>query len=128
MKRILFSLSITAVFFSCTSSEKGNDKHDIKGKWTSTSTSGGQTYEFIASFKDNGTYDGILNGKVVVSGGNFSVSGDTIAFRDAVCNSAYTGTYRLWFHDDSVRFSLIADTCTVRREGTDGFGFKRKKE
>ncbi len=72
-----------------------------------------------------GTYDGILNGKVLVSGGSYEQKGDTILLRDPVCNIGYTGVYHLHFKEDSVLFTVITDSCTIRRQGTDKVGMKR---
>ncbi|MBS1663794.1 MAG: hypothetical protein JST68_22305 [Bacteroidetes bacterium] len=98
--------------------------HHLLGKWNNVLRRQGVTYEFVASFKPDGSYDGVLNGKVLVSGGTYEEHGDTVNFHDPVCNISYTGQYLLKYVNDSVYFRLLSDSCTLRREGTDGVGLK----
>ena len=119
------------LFLICLISGCGNPSRQstatkgIRGKWNNILVADGKTSEFVAYFRSDGTYDGILDGKVLVSGGSYKESGDTLTFSDAICNAAYIGTYRVKYEGDSVHFSLISDTCTLRRNGTDGVGMKR---
>lgn len=118
-------LALVAACLGCGEGKKGPDEKGIKGKWSNITQQGGQTYAFIANFRKDGSYDGIMNGKVLVSGGSYQEKGDTIIFKDPVCNAAYEGKYRVHYTGDSVHFQLIEDSCTIRRQGTDGVGMKR---
>lgn len=54
---------------------------------------------------------------------------DTLYISDPICNSAYQGTYKIQYQGqmDSLTFHVIKDTCRARREGSDGFTFKKVK-
>ncbi|MBP7556552.1 MAG: hypothetical protein KA821_09815, partial [Chitinophagaceae bacterium] len=99
----------------------------IQGKWTQRHSHDDKTYhDFIAFFKADGTYDGIENGKVVVTGGNYRQQGDTLTLNDPSCNPYPVAHYKIIrYAGDSLRFELIADSCTARREGTLPLRFKR---
>lgn len=126
MQKLCFLLLISSLF-SCNSATHPavSTQKGIQGKWNNITDYNGKPSEFIAYFRPDGTYDGILDGKVLVSGGSYKESGDTLSFSDAVCNAAYTGKYTVKYEGDSVHFKLISDTCTLRRNGTDGVGMKR---
>ena len=48
---------------------------------------------------------------------------------DANCHVNYHGRYRFSFlAGDSLRFSVVEDTCRARRMGMDGIGWKRLKD
>src|ERR1700750_623524 len=98
MRKFLFFLPVVGAFFSCGQPSA----HHLKGKWSNIEVHGSKTYEFVAIFREDGTYDGVLNGKVLVSGGHYKEFGDTVSFQDAICNAAYTGTYRVVYKADSV--------------------------
>lgn len=123
MKTVLSTMLLAGKFTAC---RQPAPSTGITGEWDAHSTAGGQPFVFIARFKADGTYDGVGNGKLVVSG-HYRTTGNTILFRDAICNSNYEGAHKMTYCKDSVRFDLLQDTCAVRIEGTNGFGFKRKK-
>jgi len=52
---------------------------------------------------------------------------DTLYIADPTCNSNYFGTYQVKFmgKPDSIQFKVLQDTCRARREGADGFTFKK---
>ncbi len=61
----------------------------------------------------------ITNGKPVISM-NYRVSGDTIYFTgDPSCVLGSVGAYKLTYFQDSVRFDVVDDTCSVRIANTD---------
>lgn len=66
-------------------------------------------------YRTNGTFDIFINGKTFVTG-TYKVNQDTLSISDPICGGGYYGTYRLTFiSPDSVRQTLIQDTCRVRR-------------
>ena len=126
MRKLVLLSILTSVFSGCgTQAGHTITIKSIQGKWNNIALYKGKTSEFVAYFRPDGTYDGILDGKVLVSGGSYKESGDTLTFNDAICNIAYTATYRVIYEGDSVHFHVISDTCTLRRNGTDGVGMKR---
>ena len=127
MRKLLFFSFLTYAFSGCgtQASQSTTPTKGLQGKWNNITVYNGRNSEFLAYFRSDGTYDGILDGKVLVSGGSYKEVGDTVSFSDAICNAAYTGTYKVKYEGDSVHFQLISDTSTVRREGTDGVGMKR---
>ena len=94
------------------------------GNWDSHYTFKGQSGVMEARFKANGNYDAFDNGKPFVTG-KYRTAGDTIFLKDGLCNMDYEGAYTLTYYKDSVRFNVIADTCTPRRNGSDGLVAKK---
>lgn len=73
------------------------ESHSILGKREERGElPSGDPFRFLIHFRNDSTYDGIANGKPVVNG-RFRVSGNTVFFRDAICNSNYEGLYRTTF-------------------------------
>ncbi|WP_420148700.1 hypothetical protein [Spirosoma sp.] len=69
----------------------------------------------VSVFRADGTFDIFLNGKTFVSG-KYRVSQDTLSISDPICGPGYYGSYQLtYITEDSVRQTLIQDTCRVRR-------------
>lgn len=128
MKTSYFSLLILSLVIACQPADRSaNGRESILGKWAQRHSHDDKTYhDFITFFKADGTYDGIENGKVVLTGGNYRQQGDTLTFDDPSCNPYPTAHYKIIrYAGDSLRFELIADSCTARREGTLPFRFKR---
>lgn len=70
----------------------------------------------VTIYRTDGTFDILLNGKLFVNG-KYKLNGDTLAIDDPTCGNGYYGTYQLTFiTPDSIRQTLIADTCQARRE------------
>lgn len=124
MKKLLYILSISTLLAVCNTVSDKKPEHSIIGDWKNQSTNGGELFTFLLKFKADGSYDGIGNEKLVVSG-HYRTTGDTIYFRDGICNPDYEGSYLLTYYEDSIRFDLIKDTCRIRIEGGDGFAFKK---
>ncbi len=101
----------------------------LQGKWVYSHSHEDKVFHnFIAWFKKDGTYDGIEDGKVTVSGGRYEQRGDTVILNDPSCNPHSTGIYQLVFYaTDSLLFRTIADSCDARRNGTEPFRYKRVK-
>jgi hypothetical protein len=102
------------------------DNNPLVGKWEYSGTSQGQPFKLLAIFRTNGTFDGFINKKEFVSGA-YHMKHDTMYISDPTCNDKYDGTYKVEFFGqlDSLKFHVIQDTCTGRREGTNGLLFKK---
>ncbi|WP_460976561.1 hypothetical protein [Spirosoma knui] len=88
----------------------------LVGRWQLKSPDGSSV---VTVFRADGTNDIFVNGKTFVSG-KYSVRQDTLLYADPICNVAYYGTYKLdFFTQDSVRLTVLADTCGGRRRGFD---------
>jgi hypothetical protein len=118
MKYLLTVLSVILLFSACNTSAQKEPVRNILGEWDSHETFDGKPWHFLARFKPDGTFDGLGNGKLIVSG-NYRTNGDTIFFKDALCNLAYEASYRLTYFKDSIRLNLITDTCQPRIAGSD---------
>jgi hypothetical protein len=124
MNKLLFLsvlLLIASVAFSFTS-----DNNPLVGKWEYSGTYQGGPFKFLAVFRANGTFDGFINNKEFVNG-TYRMKHDTVYVSDPTCNAKYEGTYKVEFFGklESLKFHVIQDTCIGRKQGTDGFLFKR---
>lgn len=103
-------------------------QQSITGEWDMHSTFDGKPWLFTARFKPDGVIDGIGNGKLVISM-NYRVSGDTIFFTgDPSCVPNSVGVYKLAYFQDSVRFDMVDDTCSIRIANTDKVRLGRVNE
>lgn len=76
-------------------------------------------------FRADSSYDAVVNGKIFISS-KYQVRQDTFVDRYGACRLA--GTYKLqFFAEDSVRFTVIQDSCRGRREGYNGLTLYRAK-
>ena len=82
----------------------------------------------MVNFRPDGTFDGFYNNKAFVSG-KYTLKQDDFAMSDNSCNINYVGTYKLNFYSgtDSMRFTLVQDTCRSRSKGTAGLTMGRVK-
>lgn len=104
---LLIGLSLAAVSFI-------NPPDALVGRWQQKLPDG-VTALFV--FRTNDTHEIFLNGKSF-SSGNYYVHQDTLGFADPFCNLNYYATYKLnFFAPDSLRFDVLSDTCSGRREG-----------
>jgi len=92
------------------------------GRWQ-TSFPDGKTV-MTAHFRADGTYSGAVNGKVFVTG-KYTLAHDTLGMEDGGCGTGYFGTYRLTYFADSLSFAVVQDSCTGRRQGSNGLRMKR---
>lgn len=127
MKKAL-GYSVLAIILSLSAFSPVNDDYSILGKWECIKTYNGSPLSLVAIFRANGVYDGFANKKAFITG-KYKMMHDTLHISDVTCNSAYEGTYKVKFFGDrdSLQFNVIRDTCVGRREGSDGFVFKRLK-
>ena len=118
MNLIIRLLVLMLVLVACRRNMRETGR-SIMGEWDSHSTHNGKPWLFKAHFKPDGVVDGIGNGKLVISM-NYRVSGDTIYFTgDPSCVPGSVGAYKLTYFQDSVRFDVVDDTCSVRIANTD---------
>ena len=100
----------------------------ILGRWENKSMYQGSPFSLLVVFRTTGKYDAFANNKIFVSG-TYHMKHDTLYISDPTCNSAYEGTYKIQFfgQPDSLKLHVIQDTCTGRREGSNGFVFTKLK-
>ncbi|MBN8880340.1 MAG: hypothetical protein J0I32_22540 [Sphingobacteriales bacterium] len=127
MKQLLAVLSLILIFSACNNAPEEQPDHNIAGEWDAHLDNQGKPYLVIGRFKDNGTYDAFIDGKLVVSG-KYRTVGDSIYFRDGNCDMAYEGLYKLTYYKDSVSFKMLQDTCQERIHGSNGVAMKRVKK
>ncbi|HEX8658514.1 MAG TPA: hypothetical protein VF690_13300 [Hymenobacter sp.] len=122
MKKAFFSslvmLALTAATFIA-------PLNPLAGRWQKKFRNGDV---LLANFRPDGTYDAFYNGKSFVSG-KYTLKQDDFAISDGSCNVNYFGTYKLNFYSstDSIRFTLVQDTCRSRSRGTAGLTMGRVK-
>jgi len=105
-----------------------HEPNPLLGKWENVRTYQGVPWTLMADFKANGTFTGFIN-KKVFGNGLYKLKHDTMYFYDPTCDIDYGGTYKIqYFGKDSLKFHVIQDTCTGRREGTNDFLFVRVKQ
>lgn len=101
--------------------------HNLEGEWDAHLAYKGKPYVVTGRFKENGTYDAFIDGKLIVSG-RYRTVGDSAYFKDGNCNMDYEGLYQLVYYQDSVRFDVLEDTCMERVRGSSGLAMKRTKQ
>lgn len=101
------------IFISCTALAFTFQQNTILGRWENKmpdNSTGGVVY------KANHTYQAYVNKKVFVSG-NYDLRKDTLSMSDNSC--PVKGLYKLTFFADSIRYNVIADSCTGRKQDVD---------
>lgn len=72
-------------------------------------------------FRKDGTAEATFDGETWKVGGPYKVEGDKLSMADSSCGLTYWASYTAhWYSDDSVRMTIIEDTCTGRRTDVDG--------
>lgn len=107
-------------------------KHRLPGKWTIYNADGTSTGEYV-ELKNDGSYNVYLPGDQIGETGYYKLKHHVFSIKNAkdVCGQDYWGKYRLDFHGaDSIRFTLIKDTCSNRVMDIVGInpGLRRMKE
>jgi len=109
MKTFVFiSAILTTLAFTTT--------EELTGRWESKSETG--TITGIV-FKPDTSFEGYINKKPFVSGTYTYTPEDSVfSFVDNGCDGA-RGIYKIKFYSaaDSMRFEVISDSCTQRKEG-----------
>ena len=126
MKRIVLLSLLAIIMFSAFRSNE--EPNLLLGRWEFRSVEQGSAFSFLLIFRNNGKYDGFMNKKTFVSG-TYHMQHDTLYISDPIYDSAYQGTYKIEYHGkaDSLTFHVIRDSCRARREGSDGFTYKKVK-
>ena len=79
-------------------------------------------------FRKDGTAEATFDGETWKVGGPYKVEGNTVSIADSSCGLTYWASYTAhWFSDDSVRMTIIEDTCTGRKADVDGSVMVREK-
>ncbi|AWO01360.1 hypothetical protein DLD77_06475 [Chitinophaga alhagiae] len=120
-------MTATIIFSACNNAPEKQPEHNIVGEWDAHLSYKEKPYVVIGRFKDNGTYDAFIDGKLIVSG-KYRTVGDSIYFRDGNCDMDYEGLYKLTYYKDSVSFNALQDTCQERVHGSSGMAMKRVKQ
>ena len=92
-------------------------KDKLTGRWETRPSEKGNITGVV--FKNDSTFDGYVNKKPFVSGTySYSAQDSILTFKDNGCNGV-TATYKIDFFSnaDSLRFVVINDSCTERKEG-----------
>jgi hypothetical protein len=125
---ITFTLTLFVIILigACTPS-----KYSLTGRWSILNLDGTPSEETIDFMKDS-TYEIALTNGQIGERGYYLLKDSVFSIKNAkdVCGKDYWGLYGLTFHgEDSVRFTLIRDTCAGRRMDIVGFnpGLKRYK-
>jgi hypothetical protein len=117
-KALIVSLAITAL----TAVSFMTPPNPLVGHWQQRWRSGAI---MLVNFRSDSSYDAFVNGKAFTSG-KYYVRQDTVGVSDGVCNMNYYGRYKMsFFAQDSLRWTVIDDTCGGRRRGTDKGTFGR---
>ena len=97
------------VLLSFTSADK------LTGRWETKPSGNGNVTGVV--FKEDGSFMAYVNKKPFVSG-NYTVADSIFTFTDNGC-MGMPGVYKLIFfsNSDSLRFEVVNDDCTDRREG-----------
>jgi len=108
MKTIYVS-AIIAVLFAFTT------KDNLTGRWETKPSPNGNVTGVV--FKDNNTFEGYINKKPFTSG-SYTFQDNIFSFTDNGC-AGMKGVYKVVFfsNSDSLRFEVINDSCTERKEG-----------
>lgn len=79
-------------------------------------------------FRKDGTDEATFTGQDWKVGGQYKVEGNKVSITDSSCGLSYWGSYTPhWFSDDSVRMTVIEDTCAGRKGSCDGSVLVREK-
>jgi len=79
-------------------------------------------------FRKDGTAEATFDGQAWKVGGPYKVDGTKLSIADSSCGLTYWCSYKAtWYSDDSVRMTVIEDTCTGRRTDVDGSVLVREK-
>lgn len=125
MKKIILSCLLALVVLSAFKLTDG--PNPLVGRWENIRLFQGAKMSLIGNFKSDGTYSGFINKKAFVTG-KYQMKHDTLYIDDSTCGTGYTGIYQVqFFGQDSLKFHVIQDTCQGRREGTNGFLFRKLK-
>lgn len=110
MKKTIITLTFLT---ACTTFAFTFQQNTILGRWESKmpdNSTGGVVY------KADHTYQAYVNKKVFITG-NYDLRKDTLSMSDNGC--PVKGLYKITFFADSIRYNVIADSCTGRKHDVD---------
>lgn len=110
MKKFIIILT---VFIGCIALAFTFQQNVLLGRWESKmpgKSTGGVIY------KADHTYQAYVNKKVFITG-NYDLKKDTLSMSDNGC--PVKGFYKITFFADSIRYNVIADSCTGRKHDVD---------
>lgn len=127
MKTVVLGVSllglsaVTTAFLTGYPLEPAHRPKSLVGRWEHTFPKG----VWLWTIRPNGTFTLTSLGKAFATG-QYRVQSGIYAMNDANCDVKYHGRYRFaFFAEDSLRLSVVEDTCKARRAGTTGTGWKR---
>jgi hypothetical protein len=108
MKKAMIGVCIIALFAF-------NEKNKLVGRWETKPSPDGNVTSVL--MKDDNSFEGFINRKPFVTG-QYTFVDDVFSFTDNGCDGAKADYKVIFFsNSDSIRFELINDTCTRRRNG-----------
>ena len=119
MKLILFLMALMMPF-------KFIPADKLTGRWESKPSQKGNITG--VTFSADSKLEGYINRKPFVSG-VYTLKNDLISFTDNGCNGALA-VYKIYFfsNEDSLRFEVVSDSCTERKNGMTRLILGRVKE
>jgi len=100
--------------------------HSLVGRWKAKFGNGPKGH---VVFRSNGTFEATFSGETWKVGGKYKMDGSSFTTTDSSCGLGYWGKYRMdWYSDDSVRTTVVEDTCSGRRANADGAVLVRAKK
>jgi len=79
--------------------------------------------------RPDGHFEATFTGQTWKVGGECKLDGNTVSFTDSTCGFGYWGKYKLtWYSNDSVKSSVIEDSCSGRKMNGDGAVLVRMKK
>lgn len=121
--KLLYVLLTTLLITACQPTSK--PVSSIYGRWTTSFKDGS---EVLAVFREDGTHDYFINGKLF-SSGHFRISQDMLEEADPICHPDYYARYRITFLSaEELQLAVIQDTCKPRIHDLDGIKMSREKK
>ena len=121
MKKHLFVLPLCAVIGTALAFAR----HSLVGHWNVVYGNGPRGH---VVFRRNGTFEATFTGEKWKVGGQYKMDGDIGTMADSSCGLHYWAKYNFnWYTDDSVRVTVVEDTCSGRRANADGSVMVRAK-
>ena len=80
-------------------------------------------------FRTDGTYEATFDGQTWKVGGQYKMDADISTVTDSTCGFGYWAKYKAaWYTDDSLRMTVIEDSCAGRRADADNSVMVRVKK
>lgn len=99
--------------------------HSLVGSWKAA-YGDGITGKMVV--RSNGTFLATFDQRTFKVGGRYKFDGNTLSIADSSCGLRYWAKYGVdWLTDDSIRITVIEDTCAGRRGDGNGAVLVRAK-